>query len=316
MIDIDAIKDFRSIYAETLIELAQEDPKLVVFEADLMSATGTKHFKDLFPNRSINCGVAEANMVGIASGLSSQDFIPFVNTFGCFATRRAYDQFFLSANYARQNVKLVGLDPGITAAFNGGTHMPFCDIALTRVIPDLVVVEPADGYSVHHLTKALYSHKGSTYMRLQRKGNPIFYDVNQSFELGKGIIVRDGKDVTLIATGAVMLEQAILASKELEKENISAAVLDMHTVKPLDKAMVLSYAKKTGAVVTCENAQMAGGMGSAVAEFLSQEHPTAVRRVGVQDLFGEVGTVGYLLQRFNLTSEHIVQEAKQAIGMK
>jgi transketolase len=153
-------------------------------------------------------------------------------------------------------------------------------------------------------------------MRLQRKGNPIFYDAGQTFELGKGIIVRDGKDVTLIATGAVMLEQAILASKELEKENISAAVLDMHTVKPLDKDLVLSYAKKSGAVVTCENAQMAGGMGSAVVEFLGEEYPTPVKRVGIQDLFGEVGTVGYLLQRFNLTSEHIVQAAKQAIAMK
>jgi len=316
MIDIATIKDFRTIYADTLIELAHENPKLVVFEADLMSATGTKPFKELFPEQFINCGVAEANMVGIASGLSSQDFIPFVNTFGCFATRRAYDQFFLSANYARQNVKLVGLDPGITAAFNGGTHMPFCDIALTRVIPDLVVVEPADGYAVHHLTKAVYSHTGSTYMRLQRKGNPIFYDASQSFELGKGIIVRDGKDVTLVATGAVMLEQAILASKELEKENISAAVLDVHTVKPLDKELIYSYAKKTGAIVTCENAQIAGGMGSAVTDFLSEEHPTVVRRVGIQDLFGEVGTVEYLINRFALTAEYIVQEAKEAIKQR
>ncbi|WP_320121857.1 transketolase C-terminal domain-containing protein [uncultured Sphaerochaeta sp.] len=313
MTDIATIKDFRTIYADTLIELAHEDPRVVVFEADLMSATGTKPFKELFPEQFINCGVAEANMVGIASGISSQGFIPFVNTFGCFATRRAYDQFFLSANYARQNVKLVGLDPGITAAFNGGTHMPFCDIALTRAIPDLVVVEPSDGWAVHHLTKAVYAHRGSAYVRLQRKGNPIFYDANQTFELGKGIIVQDGKDVTLIATGAVMLEQAILASQSLEKENISAAVLDMHTIKPLDKELVLSFAKKTNAIVTCENAQMAGGLGSAVSEFLAEEYPTLVRRVGIQDLFGEVGTVEYLINRFALTAKHIVQEAKEAI---
>ncbi|MGH0052732.1 MAG: transketolase family protein [Sphaerochaetaceae bacterium] len=316
MTDISRIKDFRTIYADTLIELARQDARLVVFEADLMSATGTKHFKELFPERSINCGVAEANMVGIASGLSSQGFIPFVNTFGCFATRRAYDQFFLSANYARQNVKLVGLDPGITAAFNGGTHMPFCDIALTRVIPDLVVVEPGDGWAVHHLTKAVYAHQGSAYVRLQRKGNPIVYDANQSFELGKGIVVRDGKDVTLIATGAVMLEQALRASQALEKENISAAVLDMHTIKPLDKNLILSYAKKTGAIVTCENAQMAGGLGSAVSEFLSEQFPTVVRRIGIKDLFGEVGTVDYLMQRFELTAEHIIQEAEKAIKRK
>ncbi len=316
MKDITSYTDLRAIYTDTLIDLGKSDERILVMEADLMSASGTKPFKEANPTRLINCGVAEANMVGVASGLSSQGFIPFVNTFGCFATRRAYDQFFLSANYARQNVKLVGTDPGVTATYNGGTHMPFCDAALTRVIPDLVVVEPGDGYSLHHLLKAVYEHKGSVYMRLQRKGNPIVHSKDTKFELGKGIVVQDGSDVTLIATGALMLSQAIEAAKELAKENIKAAVIDMHTIKPLDEELTLAYAKKTGAIVTCENAQMIGGLGGAVSEFLSGTAPTIVRRVGVQDLFGEVGQLDYLIDRFELTPEHIVQEAKKAISLK
>ncbi len=308
--------DFRAIYTDTLIDLASTDERVLIMEADLMSASGTKGFKDKFPNRMINCGVAEANMVGVASGLSSQGFIPFVNTFGCFATRRAYDQFFLSANYARQNVKLVGTDPGVTATYNGGTHMPFCDTALTRVIPDVVVLEPGDGYSLHHLVKAVYNHKGSVYMRLQRKGNPIVHSAQQQFEIGKGIVVKDGSDVTLIASGAIMLSHAISAAEELEKQGIKAAVIDMHTVKPLDEELVLSYAKKTGAIVTCENAQMIGGLGGAVAEFLSENHPTIVRRAGVKDLFGEVGQLDYLIDRFELTPKRIVDEALLAITKK
>ena len=316
MKDITTYADFRAIYTDTLIDLATTDERVLIMEADLMSASGTKPFKDKFPNRLINAGVAEANMVGIASGLSSQGFIPFVNTFGCFATRRAYDQFFLSANYARQNVKLIGTDPGVTATYNGGTHMPFCDTALTRVIPDVVVLEPGDGYSLHRLLKAVYEHKGSVYMRLQRKGNPIVHSAQQQFEIGKGIVVKDGSDVTLIASGVLMLGQALIAAQELEKQNIKAAVIDMHTVKPLDEELVLSYAKKTGAIVTCENAQMIGGLGGAVAEFLSENHPTMVRRAGVKDLFGEVGQLDYLINRFELTPKRIVDEALLAIAKK
>ena len=316
MKDIATYADLRAIYTDTLIDLATTDEKVLIMEADLMSASGTKPFKDKFPTRLINAGVAEANMVGIASGLSSQGFIPFVNTFGCFATRRAYDQFFLSANYARQNVKLVGTDPGVTATYNGGTHMPFCDTALTRVIPDVVVLEPGDGYSLHHLLKAVYEHKGSVYMRLQRKGNPIVHSAQQQFEIGKGIVVKDGSDVTLIASGVLMLGQTLIAAQELEKQNIKAAVIDMHTVKPLDEDLVLTYAKKTGAIVTCENAQMIGGLGGAVAEFLSENHPTLVRRAGVKDLFGEVGQLDYLIDRFELTPTRIIDEALIAISKK
>ena len=309
-------QDMRGVYADTLLELAAKDDKLVVLEADLMSASGTKQFSQIYPERFINVGVAEANMVAVASGLSSQGFIPFANTFGCFATRRAYDQFFLCANYAKQNVKLVGTDPGVTAKFNGGTHMPFCDITLTRVIPKLVVVEPSDTVSVYNLTKLLHAHQGSAYMRLHRKGAVNIYPEDQEFALGKGIVILEGADVTLIATGMVMVSEALIAAKELAKEGIQATVIDMHTIKPLDKDLVLTYAKKTHAIVTCENGQVAGGLGGAVAECLSENYPTHLKRVGVLDEFGEVGPQDYLQKRFLLTAEEIVKQAKYVITKK
>ncbi|MCF7954115.1 MAG: transketolase family protein [Spirochaetales bacterium] len=308
--------DMRAVYADTLIDLAGKDERILVLEADLMSASGTKGFKEKFPDRIINAGVAEANMVGVASGLSSQGFIPFANTFGCFATRRAYDQFFLSANYAKQNVKLIGTDPGVTAKFNGGTHMPFCDITLTRVIPGLTVIEPADTVSVHNLTKLAYEHQGCVYMRLHRKGAVNIYPEDQKFELGKGIVNREGTDVTIFATGMVMLPESLKAAELLEKEGISAAVVDLHTVKPLDGDLVLKYVKKTGAAVTCENGQVNGGLGGAVAEFLSENYPAPLKRVGVQDEFGEVGTQDYLQERYGLTADAVVKAVKEVLKMK
>ncbi len=310
---LDTYADMRAVYADTLIEIAKDDDKVVVMDADLMAANGTKGFKDAYPDRMINAGVAEANMVGVAAGLASQGFIPFASTFGCFAARRAYDQFFLSANYAKQNVKLVGSDPGVTAQFNGGTHMPFCDITLMRVIPNLVVLDPCDTVSLHKLTKAIYEYKGPVYMRLHRKGATTIYKDDQEFEIGKGVVIKDGTDVTLIANGLVMVTEAIKAEKALAAEGISAAVIDMHTIKPLDEALVAEYAKKTGAIVTCENGQKIGGLGGAVSEYLSENMPTLMKRVAVDDVFGEVGTQDYLQERFGLTSEKIVEAAKSLV---
>ncbi len=309
-------KNMRAVYADTLIELAEADARVVVLDADLMAANGTKVFKERFPERTIDVGVAEANMVGVAAGLSSRGFIPFASTFGCFASRRAYDQFFLSANYAQQNVKLIGSDPGVTAKYNGGTHMPFVDMTLMRVIPNLVVIDPADTVSVYRLTHLAYEHQGCVYMRMHRKGAMTIYKDDQPFEIGKGIVIKDGKDVTLIANGMVMVSEAIKAEKILASEGIDAAVIDMHTIKPLDEELVLTYAKKTGAIVTCENAQRIGGLGGAVSEYLSETYPTLIRRVGVHDEFGEVGTQQYLQQRFKLTAEEIVRSAKELIVKK
>jgi transketolase len=303
-------KEMRAVYAQTLISLAEKDEKIVLLEADLMKASGTEVFKDRFPERTFQAGVAEANMVGMAAGLSAGGKIPFADTFGCFASRRAYDQFFISCNYAQQQVRLVGTDPGISAAFNGGTHMPFEDTGLMRNIPKLVVFEPSDPVSLEKLVRQSAYYKGCTYMRLHRKNANVLYSENEEFELGKGKVIVDGSDLTLIATGMIMVNEALIAQELLKKEGISAAVIDMHTIKPIDTELVLRYAKKTGAILTCENHQVINGLGSAVAETLSENYPVLMKRIGINDEFGEVGTQDYLQKRFKLTAENIVNSAK------
>jgi transketolase len=261
-------------------------------------------------------GVAEANMVGVAAGLSAGGKIPFADTFTCFAARRAYDQFFISCNYARLNVKLTGTDPGVAAIYNGGTHMSFEDIGLMRNIPKLTVFEPSDPVSLKQLVKKSAYHPGCTYMRLHRQHIAAIYSEDEVFELGKGKVIKDGTDITLIATGAIMTAEALKAWKILSDEGISAAVIDMHTIKPIDSELVLRYARKTGAVVTCENHQTVNGLGSAVAETLSEHNPALLKRVGVNDEFGEVGAPDYLLEHFGLTAKHIVVHTKKLLDKK
>lgn len=309
-------KDMREVYTETLIEMAESNEKICLMEADLMRATGTNPFKEKFPMRTFNVGVAEANMVGVASGLSAGGKIPFAATFGCFAARRTFDQFFISANYAQQNVKLAGTDPGISAGYNGGTHMPFEDIALMRTIPDLIIFEASDTVSLKQLLIQAADHKGSTYMRLQRKGKNTHYSESDKFELGKGHMLTEGSDVTIIASGYVMVAEAIGAEEILAKEGIRVTLIDMHTVKPLDKKLVLECAKKTGAIVVCENHQKAGGLFAAVAELLAEEKPTPLQAVAVEDLFGQVGTQAFLQKFYGLTKENIVTKAKKVMERK
>jgi len=309
-------KEMRTVYAETLCHLAETDNRIVLLEADLMRASGTQTFKAQFPNRTFNIGVAEANMVGIAAGLSTTGKIPFANTFASFASRRTFDQFFISANYARLNVKLVGTDPGVTAELNGGTHMAFEDLGLMRIIPNLVVFEPCDTISLRELVKCSAVHKGCTYMRLHRKTTENIYDESDTFELGKGKVLRTGQDVALMATGAVMVKEAIKAADILAAEDISASVVDMHTIKPIDRDLVLHLAKENGAIVTCENHQITNGLGSAVAEVLVESMPTPMVRIGVKELFGEVGSLDYLMKRFELTAETIYKQAKFVINRK
>jgi transketolase len=309
-------KDMREIYTETLIELAERDERICVLEADLMRATGTGSFRDRFPDRAFNVGVAEANMVGVASGLSAGGKIPWAATFGCFAARRTYDQFFISANYARQNVKLVGTDPGVTATFNGGTHMPFEDTGLMRCIPNLVVFEPCDSVSLRALVTQATEHKGSTYMRLQRKGKHTLYSEENEIILGKGNVLKEGTDLTIIASGFLMVPEALEAAKLLDAEGIKATVIDMHTIKPLDKDLVVKYAEKTGAVLVCENHQKKGGLFSAVSECLGEELPTPVAAVAVEDQFGQVGTLDYLKGAYGFTKENIKDKAKALIARK
>jgi len=297
----------RDTYCNSLIELAGSDPRIIALDADLMSSSGMKPFMKAFPERFINCGVAEANMVGIACGLSAGGKIPFAASFGCFATRRAYDQFFLSGNYARQNVKLVGTDPGISATFNGGTHTPFEDVGIMRNIPGLVVFEPCDPVSLKKLLWQSAAHPGCTYMRLYRRPANQIYSEDEAFELGKGKVLKEGNDVTLIASGVIMVQQALKAVELLSQMGISAALIDMHTIKPIDKELIVEYARKTGFIVTCENHQIVNGLGSAVAEVIAENCPVFMKRLGIEDEFGEVGTEEELLVRFRLTVADIIK---------
>ena len=311
-----ATKEMRSVYVDTLIELGEQDERIMVVEADLMRAHGTTRFAERFPGRAVDVGVAEANLVGVSAGLSLGGKIPFAATFGCFASRRAFDQFFLSANYARLNVKLVGTDPGITAGFNGGTHMPFEDVGLMRMVPGLTIFEPADPVSLKALMVQSASMWGCTYMRLPRKAAEPIYEEGEEFTLGKGKVIFDGSDVTIIAMGGVLVGEAIKAHGVLKEQGISAAVIDMHTVKPLDEELVLHHARKSGAVVTAENHQVAGGLGAAVANYLSRVHPTPMRMVGIQDEFGQVATQGWLQQHYRLTSDEIVAQVKDLLATR
>jgi len=305
----------RAVYAQTLTALAASDRRICVVEADLARATGTGPFAKAYPDRFFNVGVAEANLVGVASGLSAAGKRPFAATFACFASRRAYDQFFLSANYAGLEVVLVGTDPGVTAAFNGGTHMPLEDLALMRAVPGLAIVEPADPVSLEAAVKLALERKGCTYLRLQRKPAPEIYGAGEAFEFGKAKLLRPGKDVVLAALGALMVGEARKAADSLAAEGIDAAVVDVFTLAPLDRAVLLDLARKTGRIVTCENHRVTGGLGSAVAELLAEEGvPARLARIGAgADEFGEVGTQDWLAERFRLTAPHIAAAARRLV---
>lgn len=313
----DALPEMRAVYAQTLIELGAANPDILVVEADLMKATGTGAFAKAHPGRAINVGVAEATLVGVSAGLSAEGKIPFAATFACFASRRAYDQFFLSANYARLNVKLVGTDPGVTAAFNGGTHMPFEDLALMRVVPGLRVVEPSDPVSLAAFVRLAAAERGCVYLRLQRKAAPPLYPAAEVFEFGRAKLLRDGRaggrpeDAVIVALGALMVGEALGAAELLAKEGVSASVIDALSLKPLDGALILEAARRSGRLVTAENHQIAGGLGSAVAEAVA-EAGLALRfaRVGIRDEFGEVGTQDWLQARFGLRAADIAAAVK------
>ncbi len=308
-------KEMRAQYAETLMSLVEEGSNIVVVEADLMRATGTGPFAKKYPERAINVGVAEANLVGVSAGLSAGGKIPFAATFGCFASRRAFDQFFLAANYARLNVKLVGTDPGVTAAYNGGTHMPLEDIALMRAIPDLVILEASDPTSLDALVRAAAGRYGSVYMRLQRKPAAFIYPAGEKFEIGKSKVLREGKDVVLLALGCLMVKEALKAADLLAAEGIKAAVVDALSVAPLDAETIGRLMNATGRIVTCENHRVTGGLGSAVAELIAEgAAPVRLRRIGAgANDFGEVGTQDWLAERFGMTAPHIVAAAKELL---
>lgn len=307
--------DMRDAFCKSMMALAAEDKRILLLDADLMAAMGTKAFAKEFPAQTINCGIQESNMVGVACGLAVQGKIPFAHTFAPFATRRACDQIFMSGVYNQANVKIIGSDPGITAAYNGGTHMALEDMGIMRGFPTMTVLEPCDIAQLESLLPQMAHTEGAMYLRLVRKGVKQVYQAGASFEIGKAATIREGTDVTIIASGFCVSE-ALGAADLLAAEGISASVLDMFTWKPIDAEAILAEAAKTGAIVTAENHNVHNGLGSAVAEVLSKNAPTPLEMVGVQDEFGEVGPVEYLRERFGLTDVSIAQAAKRAMARK
>lgn len=299
-------------FANVLRELFAEDPDVLYFDADLMNSMGTYKLSQEQPDRCIDCGIQEANMVGVAAGASALGKKPYVHTFGPFAGRRCYDQVFISVGYAKNNVRIIGSDAGVTAAYNGGTHMPFEDIALYRAIPGAMIIDVADHVQFDEAIRQTKDRDGVTYIRCPRKGCQKVYGEKTTFTFGKANVLKEGSDCAVIACG-IMVAEALRAEEILKKGGINITVIDPITIKPLDTDTILKYAKKCGAVVTAENATVIGGLGSAVTEFLSDVYPTVVKRVGVQDLYGEVGDAGYLKERFELTAEVIVEKVKEAI---
>lgn len=306
-----AMKD---IFASTLAELFEMDPEVVYLDADLMNSMGTTGLRKKNPERAIDCGVQEANMVGVAAGMSAIGKKPYVHTFGPFASRRCYDQMFMSVGYAKNNVRIIGSDPGVTAAFNGGTHMPFEDVAMYRAVPGAAIIDVVDSVQLRDVLISTKDRQGVTYIRTPRKNCVAVYDAASTFEIGKAQLLRDGTDVTIIAAG-IMVAEALKAAAALQDEGISAQVIDIVSIKPLDEETVIASAKKTGAVVTAENSNVIGGLGGAVAECLSKYAPTKMRCVGVEDRFGQVGSENFLREEYELTPEKIVKMVHEVLKM-
>ena len=307
--------NFKDAMGRDIPEMASQDDRVVYLDADLANCVNMGKFIKENPERGFDCGIAEANMIGIAAGLSSAGFKPIVHTFGPFASRRCFDQVFLSVGYARNSVTILGTDAGVCAAMNGATHMPFEDMALYRAIPGAHVFEATDTVMLGELLKKCKDIPGVKYIRLGRKQNIKIYGEGSEFEIGKGVVLKEGPDATIIASG-IMVAKAYEAAEKLAEEGIQVSVIDMFTVKPLDEDLVLEYAEKTGAIVTAENHNKIGGLTSAVSDLVVSKYPVPVEHVAVEDEFGEVGPQNYLEERYGLTTEHIIEKTKQAIERK
>jgi len=306
----------REVYVNSLIEIAEKNDKVVAVDADLMLSLGMKPFIDKFPQRAINAGVQEANMIGVAAGLSLLGFVPYAHTFACFASRRVCDQIFISCSYAKLNVRIIGSDPGITATLNGGTHMTFEDIGIMRTIPNVTILEPTDSTMLRDLVSQTADLYGVFYMRLIRKVDvKKVYEDGSHFTIGKAVQLREGRDITIIATG-YCVGDSIEAANQLEEKGISAKLLNIFTIKPIDREAIIAAAEETGAIITVENHNIINGLGSAVAEVLSECAPTWLERIGARDEFGEVGQIEYLKERYGLTPNKIVAAAERMLSNK
>ncbi|MBR3289996.1 MAG: transketolase family protein [Clostridia bacterium] len=308
-------KATREGYGDALVELGREHDDLIVMDADLAGATRTGTFKKVFPERFFNAGIAEANMVGVAAGLASCGKKVFASSFAMFATGRAYEQIRNSVAYPHLNVKIAASHGGISVGEDGATHQCIEDLALMRVIPNMVVLNPADYFETKKAVKAAYEWDGPVYLRFGRLAVPVIFDETYPFEIGKGVQLRGGDDVTIVATG-LMVNEAMIAAELLQNEGISARVINMATIKPIDRDILVSAAAETGAIVTAEEHSIIGGLGSAVAEVLAENRPTPMIRVGVEDTFGVSGPAWDLLEKFGLCAANIVAKAKQVMAMK
>ena len=300
-------------YAEALVELGKEHEEVVVLDADLAAATQTKVFREQFPERHIDCGIAEANMTGIAAGLSTCGKVPFMSSFAMFAAGRAFEQVRNSIGYPHLNVKIGATHAGITVGEDGATHQCNEDIALMRTIPGMTVIVPSDDVEAKAAVRAALEMNGPVYLRFGRAAVPVINDKpDYKFEIGKGVVLKEGKDVTIIATG-ICVDSALGAAEKLAADGIDAEVINIHTIKPLDEELVLASAKKTGKVVTVEEHSVIGGLGSAVCDVLSEKAPTKVCKIGMYDRFGESGPAAALVAKYGLDAEGVYKKVKEFV---
>ena len=306
----------RDGYIDAMLGVMGNDKTVSHVDCDLMGCINSGKLLKAFPERTFNAGIAEQNAMGVASGMAATGMKVFVHSFGCFAARRMFDQAFLAAGYSELPVHVIGSDPGVTAAFNGATHMPFEDCALYMTIPNAVVIDSCDYVQTKALTEQLAKCDKPSYMRLIRKDCIQVYGDGSQFEIGKGVTLRDGGDVTIIASG-ILVDEALKAAELLESaQKINARVLDIHTWKPLDEALILKAAAETGCIVTAENHQVSCGLGSAVANLLSQKCPVPLERIGIQDRFGQVGPQPFLMEQYNLTAKDIAAAAVKTMSRR
>mgnify|MGYP004608468111 FL=1 len=304
----------RESYGNALIEIGKENPNLVVLDADLAAATKTGMFKKVFPERHIDCGIAESNMAGVAAGLSLTGKIPFISSFAMFAAGRAFEQVRNSIGYPHLNVKIGATHAGITVGEDGATHQCNEDIALMRTIPGMVVMCPADDVEAKAAVRAAVEYDGPVYIRFGRAAVPVINDrPDYKFEIGKGTVVREGTDVTIVATG-ICVDSALGAAEKLAAEGISAEVINICTIKPLDEDIIIKSAKKTGKVVTAEEHSVIGGLGSAVCDALCKSYPTPVYKIGMQDCFGESGSAAALVQKYKLDAQGVYEQVKEFVN--
>ena len=302
----------REAYGKALVKLGKINDDVVVLDADLSKSTKTNDFCKAYPNRFFNMGIAEQNLVGAACGFAAAGKIPFASTFAMFATGRAFEVIRNSACYPKLNVKICATHAGITVGEDGGSHQSVEDISLMRSVPNMTVLVPADGVEAEKMIFAAAEFNGPMYVRLGRSAVPTLFNEDYNFEIGKGVVLKEGNDATIIACG-MMVNEAILAAEMLKEENINVRVINMSTIKPVDTELIIKAAKETKAIVTAEEHSIIGGLGSAVSEVVSENCPTIVKKVGINDCFGESGTPAELLEKYGLTAKHIVEKVKEAM---